>query len=259
MRKVLAVIKTIVFSSCILLVTASISYAVTRHTDYATGMELKYCNECHINNDVSPNHSSMWMREHRLLAEKSPSTCNDCHNQSFCLDCHKGGGIDRDLHISNSGGNYKPRHHRTDFREIHPIKALDDPNTCQRCHDYSRFCTECHSKFNRNDLRLLSHRRSFSDREVSSGGPQHSVFTPGQCQTCHPNSVLPKHQWSTSHAREARKNLSSCQTCHPQGNVCLKCHSALSGLRVNPHPRGWGRISNKMRDASDSRTCIRCH
>lgn len=235
------------------------SWAVTRHTDYSTGMEIKYCNECHKENDISPNHSSMWMREHRLLAQKKPNTCNECHQKSFCLDCHKGGGIDTDLHTSNSGSDLKPRSHRSDFREIHPIKALDDPDTCRRCHDYRRFCNECHDKFNKNDLRLLSHRRGWSDLDVKAGGPQHSIFNTSQCQTCHPDSLLPKHQWSSSHAREARKNLASCQACHPDGDVCMKCHSAASGLKTSPHPKNWGKISGKLRDAGDGRSCRQCH
>jgi len=248
------ILAIIVFHSAI-----SLSWAVTRHTDYSTGMEIKYCNECHRVNDISPNHSSMWFREHRLLAEKKPNTCDECHQKSFCLDCHKGGGIDRDLHASNSGPDVKPRSHRSDFREIHPIKALDDPETCRRCHDYRKFCNECHEKFNRNDLRLLSHRKGWSELDLKAGGPQHSLFNTSQCQTCHPNSLLPKHQWSSSHASEARKNLISCQTCHPDGDVCMKCHSAVSGLRANPHPGNWSRISGRLRNASDSRSCKKCH
>lgn len=244
----------IVFS----LVFSSAAWSLTPHGDYA-GMDIKDCNACHQGNEVAANHGSFWLDEHRLYAEKQPSNCNDCHQQSFCLDCHIGGGIDRDLHVSTSGVDYMPKSHRTDFRELHPIKALDDPRSCSRCHDARGFCEECHSKFNRADLRVLSHRRGFSELEVKAGGPQHEVFTPGQCQTCHPQSLLPKHQWSASHAREARRNLFTCQTCHPGGNVCLKCHSAREGLMVNPHPRDWGDISGKLSDASDRRTCIRCH
>lgn len=235
------------------------AWALTSHKDYAEMDNIKDCNSCHQSNEVTPNHGSWWTKEHRLYAEKQPNNCKDCHEQSFCLDCHTGGGIDRDLHTSTSGVDFKPKTHRTDFRELHPIKALDDPRSCYRCHDQKRFCNECHSKFNPNDLRVLSHRRGFSDLEVKQGGPQHSIFTPGQCQGCHPDSVLPKHQWSASHAREARKNLMSCQACHPEGNVCLKCHSARSGLMVNPHPRNWGKISGKMGRASNNRTCVKCH
>lgn len=233
-------------------------YALTDHKDFAK-MEPRDCNNCHKSSGVVENHGSFWMEEHRLYAEKYPNNCKDCHEQSFCLDCHTGGGIDRDLHVSTSGPDYMPKTHRTDFREIHPIKAMDDPRSCYRCHDAKRFCNECHSKFRPEDLRILSHRKGWSDLEVSSGGPKHSVFNLSQCETCHPNSLLPKHQWSSAHAREARKNLTSCQTCHPDGNVCLKCHSARTGLKINPHPEDWGKIKGRLKDASNERTCIKCH
>lgn len=234
------------------------AWSLTSHKDYAT-MNIKDCNACHQSSGVTFNHGVMWMKEHRLYAEKNPNNCKDCHQLSYCLDCHTGGGIDRDLHVSTSGADYMPRSHRTDFREMHPIKSFDDTRTCYRCHDAKRFCEECHSKFNSNDLRFSSHRRGWSDLDLKQGGPNHSIFSPAQCQTCHPNSVLPKNQWSSAHAREARKNLASCQTCHPEGDVCMKCHSALSGLKINPHPKNWGRVSGRLKDASDNRTCKRCH
>lgn len=232
--------------------------ALTPHQDFAS-MSVRDCGACHQLSEVPPNHAAMWVREHRIYAEKQPNNCKDCHQQSFCLDCHFGGGIDRDLHTSTSGVGYMPRSHRTDFREIHPIKAFDDPKSCNRCHDQRRFCVECHSRFNPNDLRVLSHRRGFSEIEVSAGGPRHSTFTAGQCETCHPDSLLPTHKWSSSHAREARKNLSSCQACHAEGEVCLKCHSAATGLKINPHPRNWSRVAERLRKAGNERACIRCH
>lgn len=236
----------------------ALAWALTEHKDYAQ-LEIKDCNSCHQSSGVTLNHGSFWMREHRLYAEKRPNNCQDCHQQSWCLDCHQGGGIDRNLHTSNSGPDYMPKSHRSDFREIHPIRAFDDPRSCNRCHDTKNFCDECHNKFNRNDLRVQSHRRGFSDLELRPAGPRHSLFTPDMCQTCHPDSVLPKHRWSAEHAREARKNLNTCQACHADGDVCLKCHSALTGLKINPHPRNWGRISGKLKDASNNRTCIKCH
>lgn len=239
-------------------ILTSAAWALTSHVDYAK-MEIKECTACHQSNGVPPNHGSMWSKDHRLFAEKMPNNCKDCHQQSFCLDCHTGGGIDRDLHVSNSGVDYMPMSHRTDFKEIHPIKALDDPQSCYRCHDEKRFCNECHSKFNQNDLMVLSHQKGYSNIEVSAGGPLHSTFTAAQCQTCHPNGMLSKHAWSDAHAREARQKLASCQSCHPDGDVCLKCHSAVTGLKVNPHPREWSKISGKLGKASNNRTCVKCH
>lgn len=252
--------KIVLFIFLILtLITIAWSQTTTRHTDYATGMEIRVCNECHVLNDVEPNHGTMWMREHRRYREKLPSNCNDCHQQSYCIDCHYGGGIDVNLHVTQAGVDYMPKTHRTDWREIHPLKAKDDPRSCYRCHDARKFCADCHTKFNPNDLRFVSHRKGWSELDVKKGGPNHSLFNASQCQTCHINSVLPSNMWSTAHAREARKNLKSCQTCHPDGNVCLKCHSALTGLKINPHPRNWSKVSGRLSSASNNRTCIQCH
>lgn len=253
-------IKKLILLIILLFVLSPLAWsAVQRHTDYGSSMEIKYCNDCHISNKVEPNHGSFWIKEHRLYREKLPSNCNDCHQQSFCLDCHTGGGIDRNLDFSNSGVDYMPKSHRTDFRELHPIKAREEPRACYRCHDAKRFCEACHSKFNRNDLSVLSHRRQFSDIRLSTIGPNHSIFNTSQCQTCHPDSLVPSHEWTATHSKEARKNLASCQTCHPEGDVCMKCHSAVSGLKVSPHPRGWARVKGRLGRAGDNRACLKCH
>ena len=34
--------------------------------------------------------------------------CKDCHNQSFCLDCHTGGGINANLETENPTVNTAP-------------------------------------------------------------------------------------------------------------------------------------------------------
>lgn len=227
------------------------------HKDYAE-MDIKECNGCHNGEGVAPNHGPFWENEHRITASKSTANCADCHNQQFCLDCHTGGGIDPKLDISNYRSNYVPRSHRTDFREIHPIKALDNPQTCTRCHQ-AKFCSECHSKFRGEDLMVQSHRRAWSDLKTGSPGPAHATFTTAQCQTCHPGGLLPTHVWSADHAREARRNLQACQVCHSGGDVCMTCHSARKGLMVNPHPRNWNSVKDKYRSKGNGRSCIKCH
>lgn len=224
-------IKKILLASLLPLAIISLGWSQTPHTDYATGMDIKACNACHEGSGIALNHGSFWMKEHRLSAEKYPNNCKDCHKQSFCMDCHFGGGIDSDLHKSQSGPNYMPRSHVTDWREIHPIKAQDDPRSCNRCHDPVLFCNQCHSRFPKGTLQIKSHQM------LGPNGQRYS-FAIGE------------------HSREARRNLQSCQVCHPDGDVCVQCHS--SG-RTNPHPRGWGSISGKLKSASNSRTCIKCH
>jgi len=198
------------------------------------------------------------VRGHRLLASRPVKNCKSCHAQSFCLDCHKGGGIDVNLNTEIARAGTAPESHRTDFREIHPIKALDNPQTCTRCHN-ARFCSECHEKFRGEDLRVLSHRKGWSNLQTANPGPMHETFNVFQCQTCHPGGVLPKHVWSSDHAREARRNLQACQTCHSDGDVCMTCHSARFGLRINPHPRNWNSVKDGYRSRSDGRSCIKCH
>jgi len=236
---------------------AALLFAAEDHTAYRT-MKMAECAECHRDAGVVPNHGGGWNVDHRLAAVKSQANCTACHDQAFCQDCHFGGGIDPRLHVANRGADYKPRSHRTDFREVHPIAAFDNPASCSRCHPAS-FCSECHARFRPEDLQFSSHRRGWSDRPASPGGPKHSSFPPDSCQTCHPGSVLPSHEWSGSHAREARRNLAACQACHPDGDPCLKCHSARSGLRVNPHPDNWGSIKDRLNRAAGQRTCVKCH
>lgn len=88
--------------------------------------------------------------------------------------------------------------------------------------------------------------------------PDHSAFTLNQCQDCHPGGALSGAEWSSGHAREARRTLSGCQSCHPDGQACLSCHSAKTGLMVSPHPRNWGKIKGKFRRESPE-VCDRCH
>lgn len=199
------------------------------HAGYAQ-MSIKECGDCHRGMGVTPNHGANWSREHRVQAEKAGSNCADCHEQSFCLDCHTGGGIEPDLSKSVSRRtDYTPRTHLADFLSLHPVKALDNPQNCYRCHDAS-YCFDCHSRLKSNSLSIKSHVKTFTGQDFI---------------------------WTAEHSREARRNLQSCQTCHPEGDVCLQCHSAKLSVRVNPHPRNWD--GSKLKSASGGRTCRVCH
>ncbi len=242
---------------CLLIGSGLIMAAEDLHRDYQD-LSIKECNECHKAEGVAPTHLGFWNAEHRIPAQKTPNNCVECHNQSFCQDCHFGGGISPDLHLSTYRGNYKPRSHRSDFREIHPIQSLDNPQTCARCHE-AKFCSNCHARFRPEQLRIRSHRKGFSDIEVAAGGPRHETFSPSQCQTCHPGGMLPRRVWSSDHRREALRDLQSCQTCHADGQTCLKCHSSRAGLRINPHPSNWSSIKDNLRSASDGKVCLKCH
>jgi len=219
------------------------------------------CLECHEQEFIDEvelpglkTHGPLWVMNHRPAAKSEGPDCAVCHRQDFCLDCHKAGFADE----QGDFGNHMVNVHRADFHVTHPIGARTNPQLCSGCHE-PQFCNECHNQFAPADLAILSHRRGWSNITAGSAGPAHAQFGPESCQNCHVNSVLPSHEWSNSHAREARKNLATCQSCHPEGDICLTCHSATSGLRVNPHPADWDDIKGRLERASDGRTCRKCH
>jgi hypothetical protein len=220
----------------------------------------KVCLECHddafVDNLKLPGlvtHDVTWALTHRGAALSKTYDCAACHEQDYCLDCHKAGRADEMGKLGNTMTNV----HRSEFSVTHPIAARTNPQLCNKCHE-SKFCFNCHEDFRKAGVAttLDSHRKGFTNGTL---GGQHALFNDQQCQGCHPNSVLPSHQWTSSHAREARKNLATCQACHPDGNECLKCHSAKSGLMANPHPRDWDDIKNRLKRASDGKTCRNCH
>jgi hypothetical protein len=224
------------------------------------------CLECHEEEfyaeitfpSGTKTHGPTWALNHRAVAKSGVIDCSICHEQEFCLDCHKAGSVNEMGEFGNNLTNV----HRSEFHVTHPIAARTDPQLCDSCHERD-FCVECHDRFAPEDLAIQSHRKGWSMLTVSEAS--HAVFAdrlginPGVCNPCHPNSVLPAHEWSNAHAREARKNLATCQACHPEGDVCLTCHSAKSGLGINPHPRDWDNMKDRLRNASDNRTCRKCH
>ncbi len=223
--------------------------------------DKKVCLECHDQEEVDQvkfpglkTHGPVWALNHRPFAKGNTYDCSACHQQSYCLDCHKAGFADEQGDFGNKMINV----HRSDFHVSHPIAARTDPQLCSSCHE-NKFCKDCHDDFAPADLAILSHRRGWSNIRTSPSGPAHSQFDVSQCQGCHPGSVLITRDWSSSHSREARKNLVTCQSCHPEGDICLTCHSAKTGLRVNPHPRDWDDIKDRLDRASKGRTCRKCH
>ena len=199
-------------------------------------------------------HGPLWGFNHRQTAKNSTYDCSVCHQQDDCFECHRSGFADEMGELGNDMANV----HRSEFTVTHPIAARTDPPLCGSCHE-PESCRDCHAEFRREDLAFESHRRGFSSLAISPSGVLHEQFDTSQCQSCHPDSVLPTHTWSNNHGREARKNLATCQTCHPQGDLCLKCHSARTGLRINPHPGDWSEFKDRLRNANTGKTCRKCH
>jgi len=242
---------------------------ITCHTPDAPGIDpgKKVCLECHdqafIDTVKFPGlltHDVTWALTHRTAAVTKSIDCSACHEQSYCLDCHKAGRVDEMGNLGNTMTNV----HRSEFSVTHPLAARSNPQLCSSCHE-SRFCSDCHSDFRAGPASGPSHRRSFG---LSNGGNLsiegiHAGMSQGtNCDVCHTQGSVSTniHDWQVGHARDARKNLQTCQSCHPGGDTCLKCHSAKSGVvGFNPHGKNWLDRAGRLQDASNNRTCRKCH
>jgi len=211
-------IKTTLICTAFLLVLAGMAFAKTDHKEFKNS-RLDDCKDCHNGAAIVGNHGGT--REHRLLADRASNNCTDCHQQSFCLDCHNGGNVDTSLKKSLSRtGETMPTTHRSDFISIHAIKAKDDPQNCYRCHE-ARFCSDCHAKTNRGGMRIKNHDPANGNRYFLNT----AQFLAGNSP---PADIA-------AHAADARRGLQSCEGCHPDARVCEGCHLLTKGAKIRPH------------------------
>lgn len=202
-------------------------------------------------------HGATWALSHRPAAKANTPDCSACHTQEYCLECHKAGFADEQGHFGNSLTNV----HRSEFQVTHPLAARTDPQLCTSCHEV-RFCSDCHNAFNAGRARTPSHRRTFDLGLNGDIDAIHASVNATQCDACHvQGQVVPDFaHWSADHARDARRNLVTCQSCHPEGDVCINCHSARGGAgQFNPHGKDWNDRAGRLNDASNGRTCRKCH
>jgi len=71
-----------------------------------------------------------FMEVHSVLAAGDQTSCNTCHVETFCVDCHEG----------PVGGGYHP----SGFVARHAADAFGREMECANCHDTQVFCRSCH-------------------------------------------------------------------------------------------------------------------
>ena len=76
--------------------------------------------------------SPFFLASHTTLAASDVKSCNTCHTQSFCTECHDA--------ATGSGNAYHP----PDFIARHPALASNQDTECSTCHNTAVFCRECH-------------------------------------------------------------------------------------------------------------------
>ena len=248
---------------------SAISQCADCHTPSAVSIipERAVCYECHEEKEIeetvlgpTKTHTPVWVRQHGIDSQSAGAECSQCHTISFCVDCHKGGELGIDLKKRIVRMDTAPSTHTSRFKVVHPLKATAEQiEKCYTCHS-KKDCSDCHESYrNRFPGReLVSHQKNWQALIAGTDVPDHFTFPLNQCQDCHPGGALSSSDWSRGHAKETRRSLSSCQSCHPDGDACLDCHSARTGLMISPHPGNWRKIQRRFSKESPE-VCAKCH
>jgi hypothetical protein len=206
--------------------------------DHATEYARTECTSCHPSLNrlaLKPlsdfSHQGNYIARHGADARSSAGTCAQCHDQTYCADCHAKTVSTRvEVKFPEAvGAEYI---HRNDFLGRHSIEAAGNEASCRKCHGVS-FCTSCHEAQN---------------LTTTAANPRdpHSVgwTIPGS---------------SDFHGDAARRDIASCQSCHDQGprSNCVTCHR-VGGMGGNPHPASW-LSHHDHREISSNGMCTTCH
>ncbi len=174
------------------------------------------CEKCHLDltrYGLKPlaafSHRNNWLKDHSMEARSGAELCANCHEQSFCSDCHaKTESLRVDLRLPERVD--RAFIHRNDFLSRHSVEAQADEAMCQRCHG-TDFCQSCHTK---------------------------QGLVPGAPNGLNPHP--PGFGQGNAHGAAARNDIVSCAACHDQGaaSICVSCHK-VGGVGGNPHPVSW--------------------
>ncbi|MCB9597290.1 MAG: hypothetical protein H6719_31485 [Sandaracinaceae bacterium] len=201
---------------------------------HADDMRSLACARCHQDlhqyslNDVAlVDHGIGFLRRHGARARADAALCSQCHEPTFCEDCHLT-AQGPPLEVYDPALVYRDFVHRGDFTARHGVEAGLERGTCARCHGVS-FCDGCHTA-------------SGIGGSVAPGSP-------------HPPGWLDPLS-SVGHAREARRDLLGCVSCHESDaeRTCVPCHR-VGGVAGNPHPPGFGASMDPLLHG----VCRACH
>ena len=198
------------------------------------------CTPCHVDLKqyekpvAAFQHAGDFMKTHGQLARPTAESCAQCHEQTYCADCHSATTAPGRQAVLFPEAVQRDFIHRGDYQSRHVIDVAANPASCRKCHG-SNFCTTCHEQ-------------------------QNLVQPPG-------STVLPRvtHPagWGSKgsgefHGDAARRNIVACAGCHDQGaaSVCVSCHQVGGFAGVSPHPTSWKKTTA---DISKNAMCAACH
>jgi hypothetical protein len=206
--------------------------------EHATELGAGQCNGCHVDLRRFPlrpvaqfSHRGNFVQQHGPTARATAESCAQCHDQTFCADCHAR-TVGLRVEVKFPEAVTTDFIHRADFVSRHAIEARADETTCQRCHGQS-FCEACHVE------------QSLTPQAANPRSPHPPDFSfPGS---------------SNSHGPLARRDITACASCHDQGarSNCVTCHK-VGGVGGDPHPVGWAN-QHPRADIQRIPMCSTCH
>jgi hypothetical protein len=204
------------------------------------------CTPCHVDLKqyekpvAAFQHAGDFMKTHGQLARPTAESCAQCHEQTYCADCHSGTTAPATQAILFPEAVQKDFIHRGDYVSRHMIEAGANPASCRKCHG-SKFCDSCHTQQN------LTQSSNIQPRNPHPAG--WGVVGSGDF-----------------HGTAARKNIVSCAACHDNGaaSICVVCHRSGGPAsdpvaRPNgPHPASFV-SKHRGEDKAGKAMCAACH
>jgi hypothetical protein len=206
--------------------------------EHAVELTAGQCSGCHVDLRKFPlrpvslfSHQGDFVHQHGAAARSAGESCAQCHDQTFCADCHAR-TVALPIEVKLPERVEADFIHRADFVSRHAIEARADEGLCRRCHGQS-FCDACHTA------------QGLTPAAANPRSPHPPDFSfPGS---------------SNSHGPLARRDIAACASCHDQGakSNCVDCHRE-GGIGGDPHPVGWS--SRHPRDEINRNPmCLTCH
>ena len=213
--------------------------------NHQADFEAGRCTPCHVDLKQYPKpmesfrHAGDFLKTHGGLAKPSAESCAQCHDQTFCADCHSATTAPARQAVLFPEEVQRDFIHRGDYQSRHMIEAGANPASCRKCHG-SAFCDSCHTARNLTQSSAL------------------------QPQNPHPAGWGTDRAGGNFHGYAARKNIVLCAGCHDNGAaaICVLCHSiAPNGTPRsggNPHPPSFV-SKHRTEDRTGSPMCMACH
>src|SRR5512139_1603391 len=127
----------------VLVACATTASLPAKHPMEVQGMPL--CSTCHTDWRATLDHRQDYIALHRVHTAQQKRTCELCHVESFCADCHAN---KEELKPSDKYKDSPARSmpHRGDYLTQHRIDGKLNPASCFPCHgrQNNERCKECH-------------------------------------------------------------------------------------------------------------------